>query len=405
MGFQKLLIREWKQFELLDIEFHPKLTVLTGANSSGKTTILNLLARHFGWDLNELATPAKDEESGLVRFFTRFFKKSQLMEFGSVIGELTYSNGLKASLTVPENSNASYQVSITPIQSVSGMSIPSHREVYSYRPVTQLSIHKRRKADAFHLVSAGIRNRFQGNQGQPTNFYIKDTLLNWAFAGTGNEFIEPDPELIAYYKGFEETLRRILPRSLGFEKITIRNYELILITKSGDFMIDAVSGGVSSLIDLAWQIYMFPRQDSQPVVVLIDEVENHLHATMQRAILPDLLNAFPDTQFIVSTHSPLIVGSVKDSNVYALRYNDATKVSSEKLDLLEKAKTATEILDEVLGVPFTMPIWVETTLRGIIDKYSDQPITQDTFVKMRKDLSDLGLEGLMPLAIKDTLDK
>ncbi|RLB99430.1 MAG: hypothetical protein DRI57_33635, partial [Deltaproteobacteria bacterium] len=52
------------------------------------------------------------------------------------------------------------------------------------------------------------------------------------------------------------------------------------------------------------------------------EVENHLHPTMQRQVLPDLLNAFPDTRFIVSTHSPLVVGSVKDSTIYALVYNE-----------------------------------------------------------------------------------
>lgn len=99
--------------------------------------------------------------------------------------------------------------------------------------------------------------------------------------------------------------------------------------------------------------------------MIIDEVENHLHPIMQRKVLPDLVNAFPNARFIVSTHSPLVVGSVKDSAVYALKHNSAGKVDSHQLDLHHQAKNAIEVLDEILGVSFTMPIWVEDKLNSI----------------------------------------
>jgi predicted ATP-binding protein involved in virulence len=139
--------------------------------------------------------------------------------------------------------------------------------------------------------------------------------------------------------------------------------------------------------------------------VLIDEIENHLHATMQRAILPDLISAFPNIQFIVTTHSPLIIGSVKNSNVYALRYNDNNQIVSELLDLENKAKNATEILNEVLGVSFTMPIWVENYLNEIVAQYSKKEMNENVFDEMRAELATLGLEELMPLAIKNVLKK
>ncbi len=94
--FKKLVINDWKQFNKVDIDFHPNLTVLTGANGSGKTTILNLLARHFGWEHAELATPAKDENTGVFRFFSRFFK-IPLKPSDNSIGELQYSDDKKAS--------------------------------------------------------------------------------------------------------------------------------------------------------------------------------------------------------------------------------------------------------------------------------------------------------------------
>ena len=239
---------------------------------------------------------------------------------------------------------------------------------------------------------------------QDVNFSIKETLLSWAISGAGNEYIEADSELKNNFDDFQRILKILLPKSIGFRNITIRNYEIVLITDSGEFMLDAVSGGIASIIDIAWQIYNF-ADATEKYIVLIDEIENHLHPTMQRAILPDLINAFPNVQFIISTHSPLVVGSVKDSNVYAFRYNESNKVFSQHLDLVNKAKTATEILNEVLGIPFTMPIWAEETLIELIKKYREIQLTEENIDAMRAEFKSLGLESLMPIAIKGVFKK
>ena len=74
LNFKKLTITDWKQFEKIEIDFHPQLTVMTGANGSGKTTIINMLSRHFGWEHTELATPAQEAKTGLFKYFARWFK-------------------------------------------------------------------------------------------------------------------------------------------------------------------------------------------------------------------------------------------------------------------------------------------------------------------------------------------
>ncbi|MFZ2315126.1 MAG: AAA family ATPase [Gammaproteobacteria bacterium] len=152
-------------------------------------------------------------------------------------------------------------------------------------------------------------------------------------------------------------------------------------------------------------VYRCGARSNTTFTVLIDEVENHLHPSMQRQILPNLLEAFPHINFIVSTHSPLIIGSVRNSYVYALRYNSTGKVVSEKLDLIDQAKTASEILDEVLGVSFTMPIWAEEVLNRIVESYSKLPMTPTDFLNMRKSLAESGLEKLMPSAIVALLEE
>ncbi|MBF4281083.1 OLD family endonuclease, partial [Vibrio anguillarum] len=118
--------------------------------------------------------------------------------------------------------------------------------------------------------------------------------------------------------------------------------EVVLVTKSGDFSIDAASGGVASIIGIAWQIYMF-AQKKDKYVITIDEPENHLHPSMQRELIPNLIKAFPDAQFIIATHSPFIIGSSKESAVYALTYNEDNRVCSRKLDLIDKSGGATKV--------------------------------------------------------------
>ncbi|MGB0562293.1 MAG: AAA family ATPase, partial [Spirulinaceae cyanobacterium] len=189
--------------------------------------------------------------------------------------------------------------------------------------------------------------------------------------------------------------------------IEIREMELVFVCNEGkdEFILESASGGISSLIELSWQIYTFSLQERGEFTVLIDEIENHLHPTMQRRVLYDLVNAFPQARFIVTTHSPLVVSSVKDSSVYALRYNDRNKIESHKLDLLNKAKTAQEILDEVLGVSFTMPIWVEEKLTQIVQQYAADNMDEAKFSQMRADLQEMGLERLMPTAIQSVVEQ
>jgi predicted ATP-binding protein involved in virulence len=54
-------------------------------------------------------------------------------------------------------------------------------------------------------------------------------------------------------------------------------------------------------------------------VVLIDEIDLHLHPSWQKRILPDLLRTFPAMQFIITTHAPMVLGGVKNAKVFALK--------------------------------------------------------------------------------------
>ncbi|WP_137817455.1 AAA family ATPase [Pseudomonas sp. 2FG] len=396
MKFKSLTIDSWKQFEEVSIHFHPSVTILTGANGSGKTTVLSLLGRHFGWAKVELATPTKNKETGKFQWLSRLFGRKDVTDLK--IGEITHDKG-KSDLLIPQQDGPQYHVQITNQISFPGINIPSHRPIYSYQQVPHISTQKRTKHDAYSLVMQSSLQRHNNGHSQSSNFFIKETLLSWAIGGSGNEFIAADKELHEHFIGFESVLKKVLPDTIGFRKIAIRSYEVILETDSGDFMLDAVSGGVSAVIDLAWQIYNCQRDESGSLVVLIDEIENHLHPSMQRRILPDLASAFPNVQFIVSTHSPLVVGSARESKVYAFTYDDNKRVISQELDLINKAKTASQVLNDVLGVPVTMPIWAEAELDRVLVKHKHIQNPETQFANIRSELSACGLGDYFPDAI------
>jgi predicted ATP-dependent endonuclease of OLD family len=70
-------------------------------------------------------------------------------------------------------------------------------------------------------------------------------------------------------------------------------------------------------------------------IVLIDEIETHLHLELQRLILPFLTRVFPNIQFIVTTHSPFVISSIPNAVVFDLerkiRMENLTEYSYEAL--------------------------------------------------------------------------
>jgi hypothetical protein len=403
-NFARLTIDSWQQFGSVAIDFDPRLTVLTGANGSGKTTLLNLLARHADWTVLALAVPRRGRVGEVIRFVTRFFGGRDRSD-ETQIGALTYTNDSSARLIVPNVNSPQYEVQIEGRQSVSCFFVPSHRSVYRYQQLSQIPVARQDRSQAFNRVWTATRGRYFGGNEIPTSFHMKELLVAWSIFGQGNPDMAADPELLQNYREFEETLRKLLPDPIGFRRFSIRNLELILECESGDFMIDGASGGLSTIIDLAWQIFMFRTPDRPSFVVLIDEVENHLHPTMQRRLLPDLLDAFPTVQFIVSTHSPLIVTSVRDAAVYALRHYPDKTVKSEKLDFVNRATTAAEVLREVLGVETTFPVWAEKKLEAVLKGIAQRPVTENAIKQLRSELEAAGLRELIPDALIRAADR
>jgi predicted ATP-binding protein involved in virulence len=86
------------------------------------------------------------------------------------------------------------------------------------------------------------------------------------------------------------------------------------------FTLNQMSDGYFALANILFEIIL--RLDNhRDSIVLIDDLESHLHIELQKRILPILTKMFPNTQFIVATHSPFIISSISNAVLYDLGTN------------------------------------------------------------------------------------
>lgn len=408
--FTRLSIKDWRQFFNIDIVFHEHLTVLTGANGAGKTTVLNLLSKSTGWNPQFVSSYEKDEK-GVSKYFNSlkslgqklFIKLTSTNDNQAIknkLGELEFSDGVICDLVLPDNiTNGTYGIEIKGGKTEKGVYVNSHRPNFPYKAVksvptsvaTRQQIYSKYNEFNKTFVFDTYRN---ANEVSATSL-IKETLASLAIFGYGNQSVIPNETARKLFEGYVNILRIVLPPKLGFENISVNIPEVMLCTKTGNFPIDAVSGGISSIIDITWQLYMF-ADTSESFVALIDEPENHLHPELQKSFLGNLIKAFPNVQFIVATHNPFMISAVKESNVYVLDYNEEHKVFSTKLDYVNRAGTSNAILREVLGIDTSIPFWAENHLKQIIREYLAKDFTQDNLDNLRREMEEIGLAEFIP---------
>ena len=128
--------------------------------------------------------------------------------------------------------------------------------------------------------------------------------------------------------------------------------------KDGDVRFEELGFGYQTsltwLADLCKRLFeLYPESENplhEEAVVLVDELDLHLHPKWQRDIVPTLSKVFPRVQFIVTTHSPHVLQSMADVNLYVLRRDEANgEITVERSDVTDfTGWTVEEILSETM---------------------------------------------------------
>lgn len=127
---------------------------------------------------------------------------------------------------------------------------------------------------------------------------------------------------------------------------------------------DGFKSTVSLIADIAYRMASLNPQLGTSVlnetdgIVLIDEVDLHLHPAWQHRILGDLLEIFPKVQFIVTTHAPAVISSAKSEDLVILKDYEAFDIGSESY-----GNDANSILKEIMGVPERNPAVAELFIK------------------------------------------
>ena len=128
--------------------------------------------------------------------------------------------------------------------------------------------------------------------------------------------------------------------------------------KDGDVRFEELGFGYQTsltwLADLCKRMFeLYPDAENplqEEAVVLVDEIDLHLHPKWQRDLVPTLSKVFPRVQFIVTTHSPHVLQSMADVNLYVLRRDETNgEITVERSDVTDfTGWTVEEILSETM---------------------------------------------------------
>ncbi|MDR3204420.1 MAG: AAA family ATPase [Deltaproteobacteria bacterium] len=383
---ESLSLKNYRLFDNFEITFAPRLTVLVGENGSGKTAILDALSiflylavtqtpfglgSYFFYSLSDFSIIANQDDKVLYNIKLTLPCVSDNCSVNLFFNSKT-SNMIKFSM---ENNN---DPKIFPIKSVTSYEFNNLNDFFlNKRPVlvaykagrfvtketTKLITHQNYLSQIPELMThqnyipqtTEISNAFN----QPIDFASTLTWFNQRDADEARAIRDggsqaKDPVLTAVREAISKALlgRYVRPRMKGSPP------ELIIYGKDNDlpYNFNQLSSGFQAMLALVIDLARRMAQSSQlgiapqesvlnaSAIVLIDEIELHLHPAWQQQVIPTLLEIFPNTQFIITTHSPQVLTTIPHQCIRVLEKGQVY-AAPEQTEGAEASRLLKEVFD------------------------------------------------------------
>ncbi len=355
MKVERISLRDFRGFADLELAFEPDLTVLVGANGAGKSSVLagaraaleQIPRRSMSADQGNLLTVEDIRES---RPRTQVTLKLSLGDLKPAIVVTRSRLGL-AEQTSFLDTHVLYERAREAL--LRGRSIPLAIHYASGRRLESASSESASEAGP----AAALRGALDGATSYGEFFawfrQEEDAYNERAARGVSTATTRAEPLLLV-----RSAIEALFSGGTNL-RVERRPRERFLIDVRGSSLdVGQLSDGEKNLLAMAGDIARrliladpdSPDPLAQEAVVLIDEIELHLHPGLQRTILPRLRAAFPNTQFIVTTHSPQVLSSVHARNVRLLQDFKVVPLERETW-----RRDTNRILESVFGDPGRPP--------------------------------------------------
>ena len=326
MRLLHLQVRNFRGFVDLGLDFEPDVTVLVGVNGAGKTSLLDAI----GLLLSYVSAGVRTGRAKGTPLAPTDVRSGAAAASVSLVAEV---GGVQATWTVartrpgyPSEERSNFE-ELAPIiartqQAIAARSPALPLAVYFPTNRNALDIPQRiRTAHEFDALSA-YDGALQGGARNFRGFFEwyreEEDVYNEQKLRRSDQPPSRLPEvraaIEALFPGAHDLRVERKPQRMTLEQGGVR----LDVTQlsDGEKCLLALAGDLARRMVLAAP--HSPRPLAEPAVVLIDEIELHLHPGLQRTIIPRLREVFPSAQFVFSTHSPQVLSSVHAGSVRLL---------------------------------------------------------------------------------------
>jgi predicted ATP-binding protein involved in virulence len=322
---KQLKLENFRGFEQLELEFHRDLTVLIGENGAGKTAVLDCLAIFLTIFLEKIIKIKKDLENHIEILdikqdkFETTDEISLLVEYQQATSEINY--GI---IFTKDHEFRISERTVIPWNKTNKKDFP----ILIYYPTSTVAfinfIDFKNARDNFRTDILSIYDHALDKQAFNFTYFFE--WYRW------QENIEKqlgknptlDQVRQAIYSLLSDEHNQFA--NLAINWLNNPSGEMLIQKNTTVLNINQLSSGEKTLLalvaDLARRLAIANPHREQPLtgngIVLIDEIDLHLHPRWQRHVIPRLHKTFPNCQLIVTTHSPLVLSQVKPENVVIL---------------------------------------------------------------------------------------